>query len=223
MSFLLPKPDGKKLRLGMMGGTFDPIHMGHLVAAEEAWQQFNLDQVVFMPSGDPPHKDKRDVTAAEHRFLMTMLAVIANPCFTISRMEIDSEKTSYTIDTVKQFYNIYGDVLDFFLITGADAILEITTWKDYSVLLKSCSIIAVSRPGYSLEKLQEVLGSSFSEAAKRIHLLEVPALSISSTDIRQRVAAGKTIRYLTPKPVEQYIYKNKLYKHHSLDEGLLRW
>lgn len=217
MSSLLPKPDGKKLRLGMMGGTFDPIHMGHLVAAEEAWQQFNLDQVIFMPSGDPPHKDKRDLTAAEHRFLMTMLAVIANPFFTISRLEIDSEKTSYTIDTVRQFYDIYGDVLDFFLITGADAILEITTWKDYRALLESCSIIAASRPGYSLEKLQEVLGSVLSVAATRIYLLEVPALSISSTDIRQRVAAGKTIRYLTPEPVEQYVYKNKLYQHHSLD------
>lgn len=217
MSFLLPKPSKTPLRLGIMGGTFDPIHMGHLVTAEEACQQFNLDNVVFMPSGDPPHKDKHSVTAAEHRYLMTMLAVVANQCFTISRMEIDSGKTSYTVDTVRQFYDLYGDDLKLFFITGADAILDITTWKDYKELLESCSFIATSRPGYSLQKLREVLGSSFTVIMRHIHLLEVPAMAISSTEIRRRVAAGKRIRYLTPRPVEQYIYKNKLYKPTSLD------
>ena len=217
MSFLLPKNNNKQLRLGIMGGTFDPIHMGHLVTAEEACQQFNLNNVIFMPSGDPPHKDKRNVTAAEHRYLMTMLAVVANPCFTISRMEIDSGRTSYTVDTVRRFYDLYGSDLKLFFITGADAILDITTWKDYKELLESCSFIATSRPGYSLQKLREVLGTAFKVVMRQIHLLEVPAMAISSTEIRRRVAAGKTIRYLTSRPVEQYIYKNKLYKPSSLD------
>ena len=217
MSFLLPKPTNTQLRLGIMGGTFDPIHMGHLVTAEEACQQFNLNNVIFMPSGEPPHKDKRNITAAEHRYLMTMLAVVANPCFTLSRMEIDSGITSYTVDTVRRFCDLYGSNLKLYFITGADAILDITTWKDYKELLESCSFIATSRPGYSLQKLREVLGPAFTVVMRHIHLLEVPAMAISSTEIRRRVAAGKTIRYLTPRPVEQYIYKNKLYKPLSLD------
>ncbi len=212
MSFLLPKANGKQLRLGIMGGTFDPIHMGHLVTAEEACQQFNLNNVIFMPSGEPPHKDKRQVTAAEHRYIMTMLAVVANPCFTISRMEIESERTSYTVDTVRRFCDLYGSNLELFFITGADAILDITTWKNYEEILERCSFIATSRPGYSLQKLREVLGSAFAAVMQHIHLLEVPAMAISSTEIRRRVAAGKTIRYLTPRPVEQYIYKNQLYR-----------
>lgn len=200
-----------------MGGTFDPIHIGHLVTAAEACQQFKLDHVVFMPAGEPPHKDKRKVTAADHRYLMTMLAVIANASFTVSRMEIESRQTSYTIDTVRRFFQIYGDNLTLFFITGADAILDITTWKDYKELLEGCSFIATSRPGYSLEKLRDVLGTAFSVVMDHINLLEVPAMAISSTDIRRRVAEGKTIRYLTPRPVEQYIYKNKLYRPESLD------
>ncbi|MEW5919994.1 MAG: nicotinate-nucleotide adenylyltransferase [Bacillota bacterium] len=211
------KRNGERLRLGIMGGTFDPIHLGHLVTAEEACQQFNLDHVVFMPSGEPPHKDKRKVTAAEHRYLMTMLAVVANPKFTLSRLEIESKQPSYTVDTVRRFYELYGDNLTLYFITGADAILDITTWKDYKELLERCSFIATSRPGYSLQKLQELLGSAFSVIMRHIHLLEVPAMAISSTEIRRRVAAGKTIRYLTPRPVEQYIYKNRLYIPHSLD------
>ncbi len=218
MSFLLPKKNvGEKLRLGIMGGTFDPIHMGHLVTAEEACQQFNLDHVVFMPSGEPPHKDKRNVTDAEHRYLMTMLAVVANPKFTISRLEIESKHPSYTVDTVRRFHEIYGESLTLYFITGADAIIDIMTWKDYRELLELCSFIATSRPGYSLHKLREVFGDSFEVIMRHVHLLEVPAMAISSTEIRRRVAAGKTIRYLTPDPVEQYIHKNRLYIPRSLD------
>lgn len=200
-----------------MGGTFDPIHMGHLVTAEEACQQFNLDHVVFMPSGEPPHKDKRNVTEAEHRYLMTMLAVVANPRFTISRLEIESNHPSYTVDTVRRFHEFYGDNLTLYFITGADAILDIIMWKDYNELLELCSFIATSRPGYTLKKLREVFGDAFAVIMRHVHLLEVPAMAISSTEIRRRVAAGKTIRYLTPDPVEQYIHKNNLYKPRSLD------
>ncbi|MGI6097100.1 MAG: nicotinate-nucleotide adenylyltransferase [Dethiobacteria bacterium] len=193
-----------------MGGTFDPIHMGHLVTAEEARQQFNLDYVIFIPSGSPPHKRNITITSAEHRYLMTVLAVIANPYFAVSRYEIDRDKPSYTIDTVKHFSEVYGQRAKLYFITGADAILEIMTWKDYSELLSRCFFIAASRPGYPFRKLQE-LAKTVPEINSSVRFLEIPAMAISSTFIRKRVAQGKTIKYLTPDPVEQYIRKNKLY------------
>lgn len=211
MSFLLPKTAGESITLGIMGGTFDPIHIGHLITAEEARQQFKLDHVIFIPAGNPPHKEQRHVTPAEHRYLMTMLAVVDNPYFTVSRLEIDNEQPSYTIDTVRRFFQIYKQGLKLFFITGADAILDIKTWKDYEELLETCSFIAATRPGYPFHKLKNIFGSSFSEITQKIHLLEIPAMAISSTYIRQRIAQGKTIKYLTPEPVEQYIYKNRLY------------
>jgi len=211
MSFLLPKADKKTISLGIMGGTFDPIHIGHLVTAEEARQQFDLDHVIFMPSGTPPHKDETKITSSEHRYLMTMLAVVDNPYFTVSRLEIDSSQPSYTVDTIKRFYDLYNGTAKLYFITGADAILDITTWKNYQELLQKCSFIAASRPGYSFNKLKVILGPAFSMVIERVHLLEIPAMAISSTFIRRRVAQGKTIKYLTPEPVEQYIYKNRLY------------
>ena len=211
MSFLLPKPSGESLTLGIMGGTFDPIHIGHLVTAEEARQQFSLDYVIFIPAGVPPHKDARHISSAEHRYIMTMLAVVDNPYFTVSRLEIDRRQPSYTIDTVQSFFQIYDHQLKLYFITGADAILDIVTWKDCELLLDSCFFIAASRPGYSFGKLKDVLGSVSPRMIKKVHLLEIPAMAVSSTFIRRRVASGKTIKYLTPEAVEQYIYKNRLY------------
>ena len=211
MSFLLPKTNQENLNIGIMGGTFDPIHMGHLVTAEVARQQFMLDYVIFIPAGIPPHKDVNAINAAEHRYLMTLLAVVDNPFFTVSRLEIENNQPSYTIDTVRRFFEIYNGKLNLYFITGADAILDITTWKDYKELLNACSFIAASRPGYSFSKLKDIFGSLFPEFIKKINLLEIPAMAISSTFIRRRVAEGKTIKYLTPEPVEQYIYKNRLY------------
>ncbi|NMB34820.1 MAG: nicotinate-nucleotide adenylyltransferase [Firmicutes bacterium] len=211
MSFLLPKPDGEPLTIGIMGGTFDPIHIGHLVTAEEARQQFDLDFVIFIPAGAPPHKDARYISPAEHRYIMTMLAVVDNPYFTVSRLEIDRQKPSYTIDTVQSFIKIYDHQLNLYFITGADAILDIISWKDCELLLDSCYFIAASRPGYSFGKLKSVLKSVSPRMIKKVHLLEIPAMAVSSTFIRNRVAAGKTIKYLTPEAVEQYIYKNGLY------------
>lgn len=211
MSFLLPKTEEKHLALGIMGGTFDPIHIGHLVTAEEARQQFSLDHVIFMPSGSPPHKDEKKITPAEHRYLMTMLAVVDNPYFTVSRLEIDSIQPSYTVDTISRFYELYNGKAELYFITGADAILDITTWKDYKELLQKCSFIAASRPGYSFNKLKVILGPAFPMVIQKVHLLEIPAMAISSTFVRRRVAQGKTIKYLTPEPVEQYIHKNGLY------------
>lgn len=204
------KPD--QLNIGLMGGTFDPIHIGHLIAAEEARQQFSLDFVIFIPAGLPPHKDKEQVSPAEHRCMMTTLAVMSNPSFIVSRVEVDKKTPSYTIDTIR-YFNSYGvPGANLFFITGADAILEILTWKDYSDLTKLCTIIAVSRPEYPLEKLSEITAGFFPELKSKIHLLEIPALAISSTFIRERVALRKTIKYLTPEPVEQYIKKHGLYK-----------
>jgi len=199
-------------RLGLMGGTFDPIHMGHLVTAEEARQQFKLDYVVYVPAGCPPHKESGDITLPEHRFLMTSLAVMSNPYFYVSRVELDCKVSSYTIDTVKHFlYGIKGEIQLYF-ITGADAILEIFSWKNYEELLSLCTFIAVSRPGYSLDSFHENLRKACPSLQYSVHLLEIPSLSVSSTFIRERVALGKTIKYLTPEPVEQYIKKIGLYK-----------
>lgn len=199
------------LNIGLMGGTFDPIHMGHLVTAEEARQQFDLDYVIFVPTGIPPHKEKEAVSLPEHRYLMTSLAVMSNPSFFVSRIEIDQKTPTYTIDTVRHFSFGKDPGPEVFFITGADAILEIFTWKDYEELLELCTFIAVSRPGYSLDHFHETLDRSCPELKQKVHLLEIPALAVSSTFIRERVALSKTIKYLTPEPVEQYIKKHGLY------------
>jgi len=218
----LPLPAIQKpgpLNIGLMGGTFDPIHMGHLVTAEEARQQFLLDYVIFIPAGLPPHKSKEQVTPAEHRYIMTTLAVMSNPFFVVSRVEVDKKEPSYTIDTIRYFTSRFATGTNLFFITGADAILEISTWKDYTELLKLCTFIAVTRPGYPLDRLDEITGKLLPELRARIHLLEIPALAISSTFIRQRVALGRTIKYLTPEPVEQYIKKHGLYKKEFVNCG----
>jgi nicotinate-nucleotide adenylyltransferase len=209
---LPPSHKPGQLNIGLMGGTFDPIHIGHLVTAEEARQQFSLDYVIFIPAGLPPHKDKEQVSPAEHRYLMTILAVMSNPSFIVSRVEVDKKEPSYTIDTIRYFTTHGAPGANLFFITGADAILEIFTWKDYSALMNQCTFIAVSRPEYPLEKLGEMTEKLCPEMKSKIHLLEIPALAISSTFIRKRAALGKTIKYLTPEPVEQYIKKHGLYK-----------
>ncbi len=210
MSLIMQNSKAGQVNIGLMGGTFDPIHLGHLVSAEEARQQFSLDYVIFVPAGLPPHKEKIGVSAPEHRYLMTTLAVMSNPAFIVSRYEVDRTEPSYTIDTVRHFARQEAHEASLFFITGADAILEILTWKDYEELLKMCTFIAVTRPGYSLERLGEMRGS-LPGIMNKVHLLEIPALAISSTYIRERVALGRTIKYLTPEPVEQYIRKQRLY------------
>ena len=197
-------------KLALMGGTLDPIHYGHLVAAEGARSEFKLDKVIFVPSGNPPHKVEVSVTDAEHRFEMTQLAIATNPNFEISRLEVDRQGLSYAVDTVREFSRVYGPKAEIYFITGADAILEILTWKKVEELMSSCYFIAATRPGYVLDELKEKLESK-EDFLNRIFVLEVPALAISSTDIRNRVAMGKSIKYLVPETVEQYILENKLY------------
>ena len=196
-------------RMGIMGGTFDPIHYGHLVTAEVARARFHLDEVVFVPAGLPPHKQSNDITMAWHRYHLTLLATGTNPYFTVSDLELRRKGPSYTFDTICDFREQgleKGEKREIFFITGADAILEIMTWHRVTELLEQCSFIAATRPGYQLDRL-----SLSPTMAKNIHFMEVPALAISSTDIRRRLATGEPIKYLLPEEVENYIYKYRLY------------
>lgn len=196
---------------GLMGGTFDPIHYGHLVTAEEARVEFGLKKVVFIPSGKPPHKEERPITPAQHRYIMTSLAVATNPFFEVSRVEVDRRGYSYTYETVKHFREVFGPEAEIFFITGADALLEILTWRNIDALMSSCQFIGATRPGYGMGDLNGFQARLNPEYRSRIHLLEVPALAISSTDIRQRVKAGRSIKYLLPEAVERYIMNTRLY------------
>lgn len=201
----------KSYRLAIMGGTFDPIHYGHLVAAEGARHQFNLQKVIFVPAGRPPHKANKPMTDPVHRLAMTRLAVKSNPYFEVSAIEIERPGPSYTIDTVRWMARIYPDA-EIYFITGADAVLEILTWKNVKELIQICYFIAATRPGYRLDGLQQVLGAFPREYLNKIYTMEVPALAISSTDIRRRVSEGRPIKYLLPEPVEEYIYEKGLYR-----------
>lgn len=190
-----------------MGGTFDPIHYGHLVAAEEALVQFNLDRVVFMPTGEPARKTHRNVTPAEDRYLMTVIATASNPDFQVSRLEVDRPGVTYTVDTMTELRIIHGDETELFFITGADAILDILTWKDSQRLADVCTLIAATRPGYDLSRLDAPEAGGL-----KVEIMEVPALAISSTDIRARIAARRPVRYLLPEAVATYVSKNHLYE-----------
>ncbi len=198
-------------KIGIMGGTFDPIHYGHLVTAEAVRSTFDLDNVLFVPTGNPPHKKGYKVTGSVHRYLMTVLATVTNPFFEVSRIEIDSEGYSYTIDTIKGLKKIYGKTADLYFISGADAILEIITWKQVNELLDLCFFVAATRPGYELKELNQKINEIKKIYNKQIFSLEVPAMAISSTDIRKRVREKRPIKYLLPESVEYYIKKNKLY------------
>ena len=185
----------------MMGGTFDPIHHGHLVAASEVADSFDLDEVVFVPTGESWHKD--GVSPSEHRYLMTVVATASNPSFTVSRVDIDRAGTTYTIDTLRDLRAERPDA-DLFFITGADAITQILAWKDHEDLWDLAHFVAVSRPGHVL--------SIDGLPSDRVSQLEVPALAISSTDCRERVRADRPVWYLVPDGVVQYINKYDLYR-----------
>jgi nicotinate-nucleotide adenylyltransferase len=188
-------------RIGVMGGTFDPIHHGHLVAASEVAQSLGLDEVMFVPTGAPSYK--ADVTPAEHRYLMTVIATASNPSFTVSRVDIDRRKPTFTIDTLRDIHEQRPDA-DLYFITGADAIAQILSWKDVDELWRLAHFVAVSRPGHVLSV------SGLPE--QDVSLLEVPALAISSTDCRDRVRRGFPVWYLVPDGVVQYISKHHLYR-----------
>lgn len=199
-----------KQKIGIMGGTFDPIHIGHLVTAEAVRMEFGLDKVLFIPAGQPPHKETTTITGAHHRYFMTVMAICSNPYFCVSDMEMERQGPSYTIDTVRDLIQKYGDNAELFFITGADAIQELHTWKDVHLLFDLCHFIAAPRPG-SMDRLDEVI-ACFGEIGKqKIHRLSTPELEISSTDIRERVRNGQSIKYVVPESVEAYIIKEGLY------------
>lgn len=197
-------------RLGIMGGTFDPIHFGHLVAAEEARVQYQLEHVVFMPTGRYEHKEARQYVSPEERFTMVVIATASNPYFSVSRLEVDRAGSSYTIDTIRAVSEACGTETELYFITGADAVLDVTSWRDYEKLADFCRFIAVTRPGYDLAHLRAIV--SRGENAPQIDTIEVPALAISSTDLRNRVSEGRPIRYLMPDSVANYIHKSGLYR-----------
>ena len=189
-----------KRRIGVMGGTFDPIHNGHLVAASEVASAFDLDEVIFVPTGSPYLKD--NVTPAEHRYVMTVIATASNPRFKVSRIDIDREGPTYTVDTLADMQKLYPDA-ELVFISGADAIAQISAWKNADQLWDLAHFVAVSRPGHKLTVPDAPEGA--------ISKLEIPALAISSTDIRARVQTGKPVWYLVSDGVVQYIAKNHLY------------
>ncbi|MGC5626661.1 nicotinate-nucleotide adenylyltransferase [Georgenia sp. Z1344] len=193
---------GRRRRVGLMGGTFDPIHHGHLVAASEVQHLLGLDEVLFVPTGVQPFKRDRKVTEAEHRYLMTNIATASNPRFTVSRVDIDRGGDTYTIDTLRDIQAQMPDA-ELFFITGADALSQILAWKDADELWDLATFVGVTRPGHDLvaEGLPE----------DRVKLQEVPAMAISSTDCRLRVQEGKPVWYLVPDGVVQYIAKHRLY------------
>lgn len=196
-------------RLGIMGGTFDPIHYGHLVAAEQAFDDLGLDLVVFMPAGRPAFKQDRGVTSGEDRFAMTLLATADNPHFVASRFEVDRDGVTYTADTLRLLRSLYPDNVEFYFITGADAITEIVTWRDADDIARLAHLVAATRPGYDLDRAWDTIAASGLDFD--VTYLSVPALAISSSYLRERVGAGQSLRYLTPDPVTGYLHKHGLY------------
>jgi nicotinate-nucleotide adenylyltransferase len=190
-------------RIGVMGGTFDPIHNGHLVAASEVGHAFALDEVIFVPTGEPWQKGDREVAAAEDRYLMTVIATASNPRFSVSRADIDRPGETYTIDTLRDLRAARGPDAAFFFITGADALTRMLTWKDADELFLMAHFVGCTRPGHQLS------GDGLPDG--RVSLIEIPALAISSTGCRERVRAGAPIWYLVPDGIVQYISKRRLY------------
>jgi nicotinate-nucleotide adenylyltransferase len=196
--------DGERRRLGIMGGTFDPIHNGHLVAASEVAHLFALDEVVFVPTGQPWMKEGRKTSAAEDRYLMTVIATASNPAFSVSRVDIERPGKTYTIDTLREMREIHGPGVELFFITGADALGEILSWRDADELFTLAHFIGCTRPGHNLTDPGLPGGG--------VSLVEVPALAISSTECRERVHAGEPVWYLVPDGIVQYINKRGLYR-----------
>lgn len=193
-------------RIGIMGGTFDPIHHGHLVAASEVADRFQLDEVVFVPTGNPWQKAGRTITAAEDRYLMTVIATASNPRFSVSRVDIDRGGPTYTMDTLRDLREQFPNAQLYF-ITGADALSSIMSWRDWEHMFELAEFVGVTRPGYELS--EEMFPE---EIQRRVHLIEIPAMAISSTDCRERSGQGRPVWYLVPDGVVQYIGKNQLYQ-----------
>jgi len=198
-------PAHARRRVGVMGGTFDPVHHGHLVAASEVQAWFDLDEVVFVPTGEPWQKSTREVSPAEDRYLMTVIATASNPRFWVSRVDIDRKGPTYTIDTLRDLHAVMPDA-ELYFITGADALGDIFTWRDAKELFALAHFVGCTRPGYAMDD------STLQGIPKdQLTIVEIPALAISSSDVRKRRAAGEPVWYLVPDGVVQYISKYSLY------------
>ncbi|MGB4272556.1 MAG: nicotinate-nucleotide adenylyltransferase [Propionicimonas sp.] len=202
-----PEEGTRRLRLGVMGGTFDPIHHGHLVAASEVQARFDLDEVMFVPTGQPWQKSDRQVSQAEDRYLMTTIATASNPRFSVSRVDIERPGSTYTLDTLRDLRNHYGADVDLFFITGADALSQILTWHGVLELFELAHFVGVTRPGTTLGEHDIA-----HLPPDKVTVIEVPALAISSTDCRKRVKERLPIWYLVPDGIVQYIAKRGLYR-----------
>ena len=187
-----------------MGGTFNPIHYGHLVVAAEAGDRFKLDNIVFIPSGAPPHKDNHDIAPAKARYEMTCLATRSNPLFSVSSLEIERGGKSYSVETVERFLAIYGKEAQIYFIVGVDSMLEIESWRDVDKLLELCKFIVALRGGFNAEEISPAI-------RKHSHIMKIPEIGISATDVRRRIKEGKSIRYLVTSEVEEYIMRHNIY------------
>ncbi len=189
------------MRIGILGGTFNPIHLGHLVLAEEAKEKLNLDKVIFVPAYIPPHKKDEEIAEANHRFKMAELAAKGNPCFEVSPFEINAKTTSYSVETLREFKERYGEDTKLFFITGADSLGELFSWKELDEIFKLSQFIVANRPGYDV-----------SNVPKGIEVVTITSLEISSSQIRKKIKENKSIRYLVPESVREYIIAKRLYK-----------
>lgn len=196
-------------KIGIMGGTFDPIHHGHLVAGSEVADRFNLDMVIFVPTGQPWQKADKVVSPAEDRYLMTVIATASNPRFHVSRVDIERGGDTYTVDTLSDIREEYPDA-DLFFITGADALAQIVTWRDWEKMFDLAHFVGVTRPGYELD--DDIIPEVHKD---RVSLVDIPAMAISSTDCRERAGAGHPVWYLVPDGVVQYISKRQMYQQES--------
>jgi nicotinate-nucleotide adenylyltransferase len=199
-------------KIGILGGTFNPVHYGHLITAEAVRGKYCLEKVLFIPAGIPPHKQHSDVIEAEHRFNMVKCAISSNQYFEALHMEIDRIGFTYTIDTLTSLKAFYGESSSLYFIVGADVIPELVLWKDYTKVFGLCEFIALSRPGYDKKAFFDEIDSLSSSYRVSINITDAPQIDISSTGIRERVRDGRSIRYLVPQCVEEYIYGHNLYK-----------
>jgi nicotinate-nucleotide adenylyltransferase len=199
-------------KIGLLGGTFDPIHIGHLIAAEYAREAAGLDEVLFIPAGEPPHKESQLVTPVKHRYMMTLLATVTNPHFNVSRVEIERKGKSFTVDTVLALKEQYGASAELYFILGSDSMADVPNWHQPERLLSLCHFLVAGRPGWDRDKVKESLGPLYAPNSERIHMIEIPAVDISSSEIRARVREGRSIRYMVPDLVLSYIEERGLYR-----------
>ena len=203
-------------RIGVIGGTFDPIHYGHLAAAEEARVRVNLEKVLFAVAGLPPHKLDEEVTPVEHRLAMVQLGIFSNPDFELSRVDVDRSGPSYTVDTISILQEQWGQGTEMFFILGIDSLVEVPTWHQPERLIQLCHLVAVARPGFEVDMRQ--LEDSVPGISSRVEIIGMPEVDISSSDLQRRVREGLPIRYQVPEEVERYIREHRLYQR-SAESG----